>query len=105
MREWLGHLLGMCKRKNDAYAETDVTADALNNFREAASEYGVSMMTYAMIMQGKHERGWKSFTRTGKAPNKPWRVLGDRLVYCLLQYCIAVDQGMWTHEEAIGDDD
>ena len=65
MKEFLNHLMKKCAKKNKAYAETDATADALNNFREAADDFDISMNTYAMILQGKYYRAWKSFVRTG----------------------------------------
>ncbi len=105
MAELFQHLMAKCARKNRAYAETDATADALANFRQAASDFGISMNTYAMILQGKHYRAWKAFVRTGEAPDKPFRILGDIIVYGFLMYCIGVDQGLWSHEDVINDDD
>ncbi len=105
MKEFLECLTNKCAKKNKAYAETDVTADALNNFREAAADFGISMSTYAMILQGKHYRAWKTFVRTGEAPDKPFRILGDIIVYALIMYCIAIEQGTWTHEEVLDDED
>ncbi len=105
MFEFINHLMKKCAKKNKAYAETDVTADALNNFREAADDFGISMNTYAMILQGKHYRAWKTFVRTGEAPDKPFRILGDIIVYALIMYCIGIDQGTWTHEEVLEDED
>ncbi|KKK70928.1 hypothetical protein LCGC14_2919030, partial [marine sediment metagenome] len=94
-----------CQRKNKAYAETDVSSDALNNFREAAQEYDISMMKYASILQGKHSRAWKTFMRTGEAPDKAFRILGDIIVYAFLMYCISVDEETFDHEEVLDDDD
>ncbi len=106
MREFFEHLMEKCQRKNKAYAETDVSSDALNNFREAAEDFGISKLTYAMILQGKHYRAWKTFVRTGEAPDKAFRILGDIIVYAFLMYCIGVDEGKWKHEqEAMKDDD
>jgi len=106
MREFFEHLMKKCQRKNKAYAETDATADALNNFRQAAEEFGISKLTYAMILQGKHYRAWKTFVRTGEAPDKAFRILGDIIVYAFLMYCIGVDEHKWEHEqEAMIDDD
>ena len=105
MFEFINHLMKKCAKKNKAYAETDVTADALNNFREAADDFDISMNTYAMILQGKHYRAWKTFVRTGEAPDKPFRILGDIIVYALIMYCIGIDQGTWTHEEVLEDED
>lgn len=98
-------LMAKCERKNKAYAETDATADALNNFRQAAEDFDISMGTYAMILQGKHYRAWKTYTRTGEAPDKPFRILGDIIVYAFLMYCIGCDTGAWTHEEVLEDRD
>lgn len=105
MREWLSHLLAKCARKNEAYAETDVTGDALNNFREAEADWGIPMLTYAGVLQGKHYRAWRAYVRTGKAPDKPFRILGDLLVYCLLQYAILIDRGVVDHAEVLNDGD
>ncbi len=104
MREFFEHLMEKCQRKNKAYAETDATSDALNNFREAAAEHGISKMTYAMILQGKHYRAWKTFVRTGEAPDKPFRILGDIIVYAFIMYCIGVDEGKWKHEQEVLED-
>ena len=103
--EFINHLMKKCAKKNKAYAETDATADALNNFREAADDFDISMNTYVMILQGKHYRAWKTFVRTGEAPDKPFRILGDIIVYALIMYCIGIDQGTWTHEEVLEDED
>lgn len=105
MVDFFHHLMEKCRRKNKAYAETDATSDALNNFRQAAEEFGISKTTYAMILQGKHYRAWKTFVRTGEAPDKPERILGDIIVYAFLMYCIGVDEGKWKHEEVIEDAD
>jgi len=105
MHEFFAHLMSKCQRKNKAYAETDVTSDALNNFREAAGDYDISMMKYASILQGKHVRALKTWIRTGEAPDKPYRILGDIIVYAFLMYCISVDQGTFDHEEVLEDDD
>ncbi|KKK54203.1 hypothetical protein LCGC14_3087100 [marine sediment metagenome] len=78
---------------------------ALANFRQAAEDFEISMHTYAMILQGKHYRAWKTYVRTGGAPDKPFRILGDIIVYAFLMYCIGVDQGAWGHEEVLEDDD
>lgn len=104
MREFFEHLMEKCQRKNKAYAETDATSDALNNFREAAAEHGISKMTYAMILQGKHYKAWKTFVRTGEAPDKPFRILGDIIVYAFIMYCIGVDEGTWKHEQEVLED-
>ena len=105
MHGFFSHLMEKCERKNKAYAETDATADALANFRQASGDFGISMHTYAMILQGKHYRAWKTYVRTGGAPDKPFRILGDIIVYAFLMYCIGVDQGAWGHEEVLEDDD
>ncbi len=105
MREFFSHLMEKCQRKNKAYAETDATSDALNNFREAAADFGISKLTYAMILQGKHYRAWKTFVRTGEAPDKAFRILGDIIVYAMLMYCIGVDEGKWKHEQEVMNDD
>ncbi len=105
MREFFEHLMAKCQRKNKAYAETDATSDALNNFREAAADFGISKLTYAMILQGKHYRAWKTFVRTGEAPDKAFRILGDIIVYAMLMYCIGCDESTWSHEEVLDDDD
>ncbi len=105
MREFFEHLMKKSQRKNKAYAETDTTSDALNNFREAAEEFGISKLTYAMILQGKHYRAWKTFVRTGEAPDKAFRILGDIIVYAFLMYCIGVDEGKWKHEQEVLEDD
>ncbi len=105
MREFFEHLMEKCQRKNKAYAETDATSDALNNFREAAADFGISKLTYAMILQGKHYRAWKTFVRTGEAPDKAFRILGDIIVYAMLMYCIGVDEGKWKHEQEVMEDD
>ena len=105
MREFFEHLMKKCQRKNKAYAETDATSDALNNFREAAEDFGISKLTYAMILQGKHYRAWKTFVRTGEAPDKAFRILGDIIVYAMLMYCIGIDEGKWKHEQEVLEDD
>ncbi len=105
MREFFEHLMAKCQRKNKAYAETDATSDALNNFREAAADFGISKLTYAMILQGKHYRAWKTFVRTGEAPDKAFRILGDIIVYAMLMYCIGIDEGKWKHEQEVMNDD
>ena len=105
MREFFEHLMKKSQRKNKAYAETDTTSDALNNFREAAAEFDISKLTYAMILQGKHYRAWKTFVRTGKAPDKAFRILGDIIVYAFLMYCIGIDEGKWKHEQEVLEDD
>ncbi len=105
MREFFEHLMVKCQRKNKAYAETDATSDALNNFREAAADFGISKLTYAMILQGKHYRAWKTFVRTGGAPDKAFRILGDIIVYAMLMYCIGIDEGKWKHEQEVMNDD
>ncbi len=105
MHGFFEHLMEKCERKNKAYAETDATADALANFRQASGDFGISMHTYAMILQGKHYRAWKTYVRTGGAPDKPFRILGDIIVYAFLMYCIGADQGAWSHEEVMEDDD
>ncbi|KKL27774.1 hypothetical protein LCGC14_2381810 [marine sediment metagenome] len=105
MREFFEMLMKKCQRKNKAYAETDATSDALNNFREAAADFGISKLTYAMILQGKHYRAWKTFVRTGEAPDKAFRILGDIIVYAMLMYCIAIDEGKWKHEQEVMEDD
>ena len=105
MREFFEHLMEKCQRKNKAYAETDATSDALNNFREAEETFDIKMMLYAEILKDKHRRAWQTYVRTGEAPDKPFRILGDTIVYALLQYCIAVDQGFWDHEAVLKDDD
>jgi len=105
MREFFEHLMEKCQRKNKAYAETDATSDALNNFRQAAEEFGISKLTYAMILQGKHYRAWKTFVRTGEAPDKAFRILGDIIVYAFLMYAIGVDEGKWKHEQEVLEDD
>ena len=105
MRGFFERLMEKCERKNRAYAETDATADALNNFRQAADDFGISMNTYAMILQGKHHRAWKTYVRTGEAPDRPFRILGDIIVYAFLMYCIGCDRGDWSHEEVLEDDD
>ena len=104
MREFFEHLMEKCQRKNKAYAETDATSDALNNFREAAADFGISKLTYAMILQGKHYRAWKTFVRTGEAPDKAFRILGDIIVYAFLMYCIGVDENKWKHEQEVLED-
>lgn len=105
MREFFEHLMTKCQRKNKAYAETDATSDALNNFREAAADFGISKLTYAMILQGKHYRAWKTFVRTSEAPDKAFRILGDIIVYAFLMYCIGVDEDKWKHEQEVMKDD
>ena len=104
MREFFEHLMAKCQRKNKAYAETDATDDALNNFREAAAEHDISKLTYAMILQGKHSKAWKTFVRTGEAPDKAFRILGDIIVYAFIMYCIGVDEGKWKHEQEVLED-
>ncbi len=105
MREFFEHLMEKCQRKNKAYAETDATSDALNNFREAAADYDITMTKYAHILQGKHYRAFKTWMRTGEAPDKPFRILGDVIVYAFLMYCIGVDEGKWKHEQEVLEDD
>lgn len=105
MQEFFKHLTLKCQRKNKAYAETDVTSDALNNFREVEKAFGIDMMLYAEILKDKHRRAWQTYVRTGEAPDKAFRILGDMIVYALIQYCIAIDQGLWDHEMVLKDDD
>ena len=105
MLDFFNHLMSKCQRKNKAYAETDATSDALNNFREAAADYDISMTKYAHILQGKHYRAFKTFMRTGDSPDLPYRILGDVIVYAFLMYCIGVDEGTWNHEEVLEDGD
>ncbi len=105
MHGFFKRLMEKCERKNKAYAETDATADALANFRQAAEDFGISMPTYAMILQGKHYRAWKAYVRTGEAPDKPFRILGDIIVYAFLMYVIGCDQAAWSHEDVMADDD
>lgn len=104
MREFFEHLMEKCQRKNKAYAETDATSDALNNFRQAAAEYDITMTKYAHILQGKHYRAFKTWMRTGEAPDKPFRILGDIIVYAFIMYCIGVDEGKWKHEQEVLED-
>jgi hypothetical protein len=105
MREFFEMLMKKCQRKNKAYAETDATSDALNNFREAEKTFDTKMMLYAEILKDKHRRAWQTYVRTGEAPDKPFRILGDTIVYALLQYCIAIDQKLWDHEQEVMQDD
>ncbi len=104
MREFFEHLMVKCQKKNKAYAETDATSDALNNFREAALDYDITMTKYAHILQGKHYRAFKTWMRTGEAPDKPFRILGDIIVYAFIMYCIGVDEGTWKHEQEVLED-
>ena len=103
MEDFFAHLMSLCEKKNRGYAQTDVTGDALHNFRQAEQDWDVSMMRYAGILQGKHIAAWKTWVRTGEAPDKPWRILGDIAVYCFLKYCIGIDQGDWTHKQVMED--
>ena len=105
MREFFEMLMKKCQRKNKAYAETDTTSDALNNFREAAADFGISKLTYAMILQGKHYRAWKTFVRTGESPDKAFRILGDIIIYAFIMYTIGCDEGKWKHEQEVLEDD
>ncbi|KKL12441.1 hypothetical protein LCGC14_2535780, partial [marine sediment metagenome] len=76
-----------------------------NNFREAAEDFGILKLTYAMILQGKHYRAWKTFVRTGEAPDKAFRILGDIIIYAFIMYTIGCDEGKWKHEQEVLEDD
>ena len=101
--ELFEHATETFKRKNKGYADAERTLDVLENFRSEAKRWGVSMLTYAGIMRGKHEKAWHTFVRGGEVPDFPWRILKDRLVYTLIEYLIAIDQNVWWHEEVMQD--
>lgn len=101
--KFYSHCMETFHRKNHGYANTEVSADVLENFRSEAVDHEVSMLKYARIMRGKHEKAWKTFVNHGYAPDKPWRILKDRVNYALLEYLIAIDQNMFTEEDVLND--
>jgi hypothetical protein len=97
------HCMETFHRKNRGYANTEVSGDVLENFRSEARDHEISMLKYARIMRGKHEKAWKTFVNHGYAPDKAWRILKDRVNYALLEYLIALDRGDFTEEDVLDD--
>lgn len=97
------HCMETFHRKNRGYANTEVSRDVLENFRSEAADHAVSMLKYARILRGKHEKSWKTFVNHGHAPDKPWRILKDRVNYALLEYLIALDNNLIEEADVLAD--